>query len=616
MALAEIDVSEAEHRIPFAGTVLRAGEVESPDHDKLAQEREEREERWERKEDELAPLSFFARTIYEQKYAWKDEDGNVVEDWPDTAERVVFHVMGALGYGPGSYEYDRLLELVKQRKFMPGGRYLYAAGRELNQTQNCVLYNCEDSREGWADLLRKGAMSLQTGAGIGSVYNDVRPYGTPIKKTGGIASGPSSPAQMVNEIGRHIMQGGTRRSAIWGGLIWSHPDIFSWIRLKDYPEAIRLLKEEDPDFPAPMDKTNISVILDDAFFDAMDGANVTVQYPWDKQESLFAPDGRTWQDWAEDVYWTVIKKMTKTGEPGFSIDTGENAGEHLRNACTEITSRDDSDICNLGSVNLGRIESVEEFSEAVELGTLFLLAGTVYSSVPHEEIEDTRQKNRRLGLGLMGFHEWLIKRGYSYEVVPELHEWLAEYRDISDRASDFYADKHGLSRPIKKRGIAPNGTIAAVAETTSSVECIIFVAMIRRYIEGGDVYKFQYVVDPVARKMVDKHGVDPNDIQDSYILALNPEVRIKFQADVQAYVDHAISSTVNLPHPFTEEWEWRDFGEMLLPYLPKLRGVTVYPSGARGGQPMTWVPYEEAIGKEGVVFESEAELCQGGSCSI
>ena len=108
----------------------------------------------------------------------------------------------------------RIERLITERKLMPGGRNLYAAGRPLHMTQNCALYSAQDSREGWADLLRKSSMALMTGAGIGISYDQVRPSGSAIKKTGGLASGPISLMQIVNEAGRHIMQGGARRSAI------------------------------------------------------------------------------------------------------------------------------------------------------------------------------------------------------------------------------------------------------------------------------------------------------------------------------------------------------------------------------------------------------------------
>lgn len=540
-------------------------------------------------------FSPFAQGIYEAKYALKDEEGNVLESWPDTAKRVVDNVLGALNYTESDEEYQKILQFITEMKFIPGGRYLYASGRELHQTQNCLLLKAEDSREGWAELGYKARMALMTGAGIGIDYSDIRPSGSIIKKTGGVCSGPISLMQMTNEDGRHIMQGGSRRSAIWAGLNWRHNDIFDFICAKDWSPEVRAMKEKDFNFPAPLDMTNISVILDDEFFEAIE----------DQSHPLHGH--------ANDVYHSTVKRMVKTAEPGFSIDTGVNAGETLRNACTEVTSADDSDICNLGSINMSRIDNIEEFAEIVEYATLFLLAGTVYSHLPYSKVHEVREQNRRLGLGLMGIHEWLLKRGYPYGECDELTEWLEVYSK-SGQYAEVWAFEHGLNPPVKTRAIAPTGTIGIIAETTTGIEPIYAAAFKRRYLRNGTEWVHQFVVDPTAKRLVENHGVDPNDIEDAYSLSYNIEKRIKFQAYVQQYVDHGISSTVNIPYPITDPEELEDFKAMILPYLPKLRGITVYPDGARGGQPLEPVDFETAMNHEGVVFETEEGTCVGGIC--
>jgi ribonucleoside-diphosphate reductase alpha chain len=539
-------------------------------------------------------MSTFAKTIFEQKYAWTDSLGQK-ETWDETAHRVTESVLGALGYTSSDDEFHRVCDLIRSRKFIPGGRYLYASGRSLHQVNNCLLLSADDSREGWADLLSKAAMALQTGAGIGVDYSDVRPSGSPIKRTGGVASGPLALMQMVNEIGRGVMQGGSRRSAIWAGLNWSHGDIEEFIRFKDWSTEIRQIKEKDFTFPAPMEFTNISVQLDDEFFAAYEDED----HP--KHEK------------AHKVYDLTVTRMVKTAEPGFSIDTKENAGESLRNACTELTSRDDSDICNLGSINLAQIDTEDEMEEAVTYGTLFLLAGTVYSHVPYEAVRPVREKNRRLGLGLMGVHEWLLKRGHRYEPNEELGSFLDIYADSTEIAADW-SDKHKLSHPVKTRAIAPTGTIGIIGETTTGIEPIFCVAFKRRYLSGKD-WKYQYVVDPTARRLIENYDVSAMDIEDAYGLAYNVERRIAFQAWVQQYVDHGISSTINLPYALEDRQEVEDFKTTLYEYLPNLRGVTVYPDGARGGHPLTVASYGEAVEHEGVVFEEDpTNACASGVC--
>jgi hypothetical protein len=856
------------------------------------------------------PMSPFAKSIYLAKYAARDEAGELIEtDWSETARRVVPTVLAALGYGPESDEVRDLTRLVEDRKFIPGGRYLYATGKDYHQTNNCLLLRADDSREGWADLFHKAAMSLQTGAGIGVDYSAVRAKGSRIRRTGGIASGPIELMKAVNELGRSVMQGGNRRSAIWAGLKWSHPDVFDFIHLKDWPDYIKAAKERDFNAPAAMDMTNISVLLDDEFFAA------------------YHDHTHAKHQWAAMVMKGVVAQMFRTGEPGFSVNLGEQANDTLRNApvaadtrvltaggyervgdivgeqvsvwtgkrwasttfkktaemiptvrvamsggrfltcdpthefilddgrrvaaqdlkvedsllvslptdedftdehtvaymlgfiygdgsftgadradltlcteekkacrdwfsqilphtvtevdsrgytrlyfkgnsllrdrtkmrldydimgeskafkwsfiaglfdadgsydakqhrirlsskhrpfladvqrileelgilssinvgaksgftggetwmlvvngeyvtrfaaqvptkrvraephqayrktkikvlgvedaeiqdvfccdvgveehsfmaegviisnCTEVTSADDSDVCNLGSINLARVTSLEEMRRVTQLGTLFLLAGTKYSDVPYSKVAETRAKNRRLGLGLMGLHEFLAVRGLKYEPSKWLGEYLVEYANSGEYAKK-YAIQHGLSVPVATRAIAPTGTIAIVAETTTGIEPIFCVAYKRRYLDAGKVWKFQYVIDPTARKLVEQ-GVDPDAIEDAYMLSLDMERRVRFQAWLQTFVDMSISSTINMPAWGTaanDESLLAEYERILIQYLPKIRGITVYPDGARGGQPLSPVPYKVAAGNEGVVFEESDERCLGGVC--
>lgn len=532
-------------------------------------------------------MSVFAQTILDEKYAHTKSDGTK-ETWPEVAQRVVNSVMSVV---PASDELkQQLIDAIAQRKFLPGGRYLYASGNELHQVNNCLLLKAEDTREGWADLLYKASMSLMTGAGIGTDYSGIRPKGAKIAKTGGYASGPLALMQMVNESGRFIRQGGNRRAAIWAGLNWKHPDIFDFINLKDWSPEIKALKAQDYNAAAPLDNTNVSVLLDDEFFLAMD-----------RQD-----------EHAVTVFRLAVESMLKNGEPGFSIDCGPNKGETLRNACTEVTSADDSDVCNLASINLARIESQEELEHIVNIGTAFLVAGTVYSDLPYAKVHEVREKNRRLGLGLMGIHEWLIKRGKPYAPDGELAGYLEIYASSTEQA-EKWADQWNLSRPVKTRAIAPTGTIGIIAETTTGIEPIFCVAYKRRYLVSDDV-SYQYVIDPTAKRLIEQ-GVEPTDIEDATTLANDVERRLKFQAWVQQYVDHGISSTINLPAwGHISVWE---FGHVLLKYLPKLRGVTVYPDGARSGQPLTAVPYTEAVSKTGQIFIEATDVCEigkGESC--
>lgn len=553
----------------------------------------------------------FAENIFRQKYAQGKGD-----TWLALATRLVDDVCGSFqGKAepllPKS-ERDQLVQDINSMKFIPGGRYLYYAGRDFHGWNNCyLLAGEEDTREEWGSLLKRSSDSLMTGGGIGNWYDVFRPKGAKLGRTGGIASGPIPLMCSVNETGRNVMQGGARRSAIYAALGWQHGDVWDFLKAKDWhnmpigkikkrngePYTIWDAKNDDFNFHAPLDMTNISVNYDNKFLKA-----IKTELP--------------------EVYIANVRQALSTGEPGFSLNFGCKEKEVLRNACTEVTSEDDSDVCNLGSLNLAAIETKEELAEVAERATKFLLCGTLRATMPYEKIALVREKNRRLGLGLMGVHEWLIRRGSRYEVTPELHSWLGIYRDVSDHVADSFADKLGVSRPVAKRAIAPTGTIAILAATTTATEPMFAVATKRRYLTDGHAWKYQYVVDSIADFMIKKYGVDPSSIETATDLAADPERRIKFQYDVQAYVDMSISSTINLPEwgsDLNNEDKVLPFAKLLAQYAPGLRGFTCYPDGARGGQPLTVVDYADAVKHEGVVFE-ENDVCEitgkGGPCGL
>ena len=530
----------------------------------------------------------FAQDIFLQKYSFDKQ-----EDWSQTCRRVVNAVCGQY---LDNEKKEKIYNLMLDRKFIPGGRYLYASGRPFHQVNNCFLFRAEDSREGWSDIMHKITMSLMTGGGIGVDYSNIRGEGEPIKGTGGTCTGPIALMEMVNEAGRHIMQGGARRSAIWAGLNWKHSDVLKFLKLKDWSSELRLLKEKDLNFRLPMEGTNISVIYDTEFYVAYN----------DRKHPLYKH--------AREVWKLNCNQAFKTAEPGMSFNFLKD-GDSLRNACTEVTSEDDSDKCNLGTMWMNRFDNKEEFAEGCKLATEFLICGGIYSDTPTEKIKEVGTKNNRIGLGLGGIHEWLMVRGYKYQVTPELHKWLNIYEQESDAAAYITAKELGVAIPKGKRAIAPTGTIGILAETTTGIEPLFCKAYKRRYLDGKD-WKYQYVVDGTVKRLLDK-GVAIEDIQDSYDISFKE--RVKFQADVQNYVDMSISSTCNLPawgSELNNETNIDKNSKILLKYGKRLRGFTCYPDGARGGQPLTRVSLKEALENEGKVFEENMTECVGGVCGV
>jgi len=506
-------------------------------------------------------------------------------------------------------EKEALIDHISNLRFLPGGRYLYYAGREKKFFNNCYLLKAEeDTREDWADLSWKSESCLMTGGGIGVDYSVYRPEGQTLKGTGGISSGPIPKMEMINSIGQKVIQGGSRRSAIYASLNWKHDDVDQFLITKnwfDMPvgntgKTLFDIKQEDFNFAAPLDMTNISVNYDTEWL---------LNY-WEKGD-------------LGHVFRTNIRQALRTGEPGFSFNFFEKENETLRNACTEVSSEDDSDVCNLGSLNFARIDDLNQLQEVVQLATKFLLCGTLRAELPYEKVYKIRENNRRLGLGLMGLHEWLIQRGHKYETTPELHRWFKVYEAESNKVARSFANKLNISVPVAVRAIAPTGTIGILGGTSTGVEPIFAVAFKRRYLKNKR-WHYQYVVDSAAHEMIELYGVKPDSIESALDLVTNYERRLNFQANVQEYVDMAISSTINLPAWNTEnnnEGKVEDFAQTLARYAHRLRGFTCYPDGCRGGQPLTTVPYHEAVEKLGEEFEDNIQahdICEiskvGGVC--
>ena len=313
----------------------------------------------------------FAANIFRQKYAQGPED-----TWDALADRLVEDVCGTR-WGTerplmSVEDQKQLAQYIKEMKFVPGGRYLYYAGREFKAYNNCFLLRAEeDTREEWSAVTWRAMSCLMTGGGIGTDYSRLRPAGKALRRTGGVSSGPLPLMHSINEIGRNVMQGGSRRSAIYASLNWQHEDIPTFLTAKNWTPEARAAKEADFNASAPLDMTNISVNYDNTW--------------------LNDPDRST-----NPIFLENVKQAMKTGEPGFSCNFRDKENETLRNACTEVTSEDDSDVCNLGSINLGNIKDIEEFKSVVTLGSKFLVCGTLRADLPYDKVYRVREKNRGL----------------------------------------------------------------------------------------------------------------------------------------------------------------------------------------------------------------------------
>ena len=250
----------------------------------------------------------FAANVFRFKYAQGPAD-----TWAKLADRLVDDVCGTRGgtLAPLMQESDRkeLAEYIKKFQFLPGGRYLYYAGRPYKAYNNCYLLRAEeDTREEWSAVTWRAMSCLMTGGGIGIDYSRLRPAGKALSRTGGTASGPIPLMYAINEIGRNVMQGGSRRSAIYASLNWQHEDIATFLASKNWSEVVKAEKLRDFNFPGPLDMTNISVNYDDASL--VGGLENNA------------------------VFKQNVLQALSTGEPGFSFNFGSKQNETLRNALT------------------------------------------------------------------------------------------------------------------------------------------------------------------------------------------------------------------------------------------------------------------------------------------
>ena len=237
----------------------------------------------------------FGETIFNNKY--RNAPGGC-STWADLVDTMVLRNCSGL-MPPG--EMTQLASYIRDMKFIPAGRYLYYAGREAAYFNNCFGFIAEDSREGWADLGWKHFRALMVGGGVGTYYGKIRPSGSIISRTGGTASGPLSLMFSMNEIGRNVQQGGSRRSALYASLPAGHADAERFLHAKDWSEEVKALKASDFNFPATLDMTNISL-----------------QYS--SEEELCLP-----------IFAKNIRQAVTSGEPGFQFDIGY-PDEVVRNA--------------------------------------------------------------------------------------------------------------------------------------------------------------------------------------------------------------------------------------------------------------------------------------------
>lgn len=585
--------------------------------------------------------------VLETRYLKRDKDGNCTETPSDMFKRVAETIAkGDLNFGKSQEEVNQLskrfYDAITHRFFMPNSPTLMNAGRELGQLAACFVLPVEDSLEGIFETIKNTALIHQSGGGTGFSFSRLRPKNSVVKSTMGVSSGPVSFMEVFNAATEAVKQGGTRRGANMGILRVDHPDIIEFINCKSDNDKLN--------------NFNISVAITDKFMDAyLKGEDYDLVNPQNNEAV-----GRMC---AKDVFDLIVDCAWRNGEPGVVFIDKMNADNptpligaiESTNPCGEVPLLP-YEACNLGSINLGLMMKEENGSMNVDWDLLektvrtamrFLDNVIEVNKYPLPQISELVSNNRKIGLGVMGWADMLMKAGISYssEEGTKLAGQVMEFIDyISKSESIELAKERGcfnnfkgsiydqpnylfnkfkgksagkisddmwakLDSDIQKYGlrnatttcIAPTGTISMIAGASGGVEPLFGLVFSRLIMDGTEMLE----VNPIFKDYMLSHNLYsdnlmaqiakdgslshvegvPNEIKRIFVTAhdVAPYWHVKMQAAFQLHVDNAVSKTVNFVESATRE----DIKEVyILAYKNNLKGITVYRNNSRQFQPM------------------------------
>ncbi len=602
-----------------------------------------------------------ALTVLKRRYLVKDDQGKPAETPEDLFWRVARTIAepdARYGASPGAVEAvaETFYELMATRVWMPNSPTLMNAGRPLGQLSACFVLPVEDAlsngRSGIYDTLRNMALVHQSGGGTGFGFSRLRPRNDVVRSTMGVASGPVSFMSLYDASTDVVKQGGTRRGANMGILRVDHPDILDFITCKDDITKIT--------------NFNISVAVTDAFMQAVkENTEYDLIHPRSGQVV-----GRLK---AREVFDMVIHGAWKTGEPGvFFIDRANQYNPVPRLGSYEATNPCGEqpllpyDVCNLGSINVGLFVKGGEVDwdglrKAVHLCTHFLDNVIDANRYPLPEITELAQKIRRIGLGIMGWADLLVRLGIPYnskEAVDLGRELMRFVDEESKVESERLARERGVFpaweesiwgpdescardaqgnriRPMRRlrncnlTTVAPTGTISIIASCSSGIEPLFAVAFMRNQagvlmpdvnedfvaIAKREDWYSEELMQRIAEQGHIHFDEVPEKWQRVFVAAhdVTPEWHIRTQAAFQDYTDSAISKTCNFPNSATEG-NVRQIYE--LAYELGCKGVTVYRDGSREMQVLSTGSTAKKVQGQGVAGAAEAAEERGAVAEL
>ena len=597
--------------------------------------------------EEKLNLSENAIKVLERRYLKRDKDGNCTEKPADMFRRVALAIAsGDLKFGKTQAEVeklaDRFYDFITKCYFMPNSPTLMNAGRELGQLAACFVLPVEDSLEGIFETVKNTALIHKSGGGTGFSFSRLRPKNSVVRSTMGVSSGPVSFMEVFNAATEAVKQGGTRRGANMGILRVDHPDILDFINCKSDNNKLN--------------NFNISVAITDKFMEALKkGEDYDLVNPQNNQVVARLS--------AKKVFDLIVDGAWRNGEPGIIFIDKMNADNptplvgqiESTNPCGEVPLLA-YEACNLGSINLGRMVIDGANGSEVDWKTLaettrtairFLDNVIAVNNYPLPQISEMVQNNRKIGLGVMGWADMLMKMGISYssEEGTKLASQVMEFIDYESKCESIELSKERgrfnnfkgsvydgknflynkykgksagkisdeqwkeLDAQIEKYGIrnatttciAPTGTISMIAGASGGVEPLFGLVFSRLIMDGTEMLE----VNPIFKEYAIKHGfysedlmkeiaktgsvahVDkvPADAKKIFVTAhdVSPYWHVKMQAAFQLHTDNAVSKTVNFEEHATREDIEQAY---VLAYENNLKGITVYRNNSRQFQPM------------------------------
>lgn len=554
--------------------------------------------------------------VLKKRYLQKDDERNIIETPRELFRRVAISVSEGEAAFKSKHSREEVEEaffrMMAELEFMPNSPTLMNAGTPLGQLSACFVLPVEDSMEGIFGALRNMAIIHQSGGGTGFNFSRLRPKGDLVASTKGEASGPVSFMSIFNQATGVIVQGGRRRGANMGILRCDHPDIVDFIEAKTDEKAFS--------------NFNLSVGVTDGFLDAVK-----------KNKSFDFINPRTKKKVkslnARALFDLIVYSAWRTGDPGLVFldeinrhNPTPQAGEiEATNPCGEIPLLP-YESCNLASINLSRLVengsfAWEKLKDKIRWGVRFLDDVIEVNRYPLPQIREMTFSNRKIGLGVMGFADMLVKLGISY-TDPGARDLALKlmrfFRDESLKSSQELAGERGVfpnyehsvysRKNIKLRNatlntVAPTGTISIIANCSSGIEPLFALSYVRNVLSGTKLYEVNPLFEEELRRRglyskailaeVGKRGsiqaVEslPPELRKIFVTAfdISPEQHLRIQAAFQEFTDNSVSKTINLPPDSTVEDVRKIY---LLAHELRCKGITVYRYGTKRNQVLSF----------------------------